>query len=118
MRLLDLRRAGARSVDAFDSHGFSLVPLMRGEGHVAVARLEAGGRIGRHPAVAAQALVVVEGTATVSGEDGMPMEIGPGLAALWEPGEQHETRTERGLVAVIVEGDLGHAAGPEVLRDL
>jgi quercetin dioxygenase-like cupin family protein len=118
MRILDLRRAGARPINSFDSRDFDLVPLLRGEAHVAVARLGPGGRIGRHPAVVAQVLVVVEGTARVSGADGAPMDLGPGLAALWEAGEEHETRTEHGLLAVIVEGDVGQPPGPEALRDI
>ena len=58
-------------------------------------------------------------TATVSGHDGVAVEIGPGQAAVWEPNEPHETRSEHGLTALVVEGDLdiGGLAGAEAAVD-
>ena len=53
-----------------------------------------------------QLLAVINGSASVSGADGLQSTIGPGQAALWEPGEEHETRTSNGLMAVIVEGKI------------
>jgi len=70
-----------------------------------IARLEAGGCIGRHPAVVGQLLVLLSGAATVTGDDGQPVEIVPGQAALWAAGESHETRSRTGMVAAIVEAD-------------
>ena len=37
----------------------------------------------------------------------------PGQAAVWEPDESHETRSEHGLTALIVEGDLDIGAPGE-----
>jgi quercetin dioxygenase-like cupin family protein len=56
-------------------------------------------------AVVDQCLVVVEGDAEVSGEDGTSHVIHPGSAALWIAGESHETRSRSGLTALIVEAD-------------
>ena len=77
------------------------------------------GVIGRHPAAGRQLLAVVSGDATVSGHDGVAVEIGPGQAAVWEPNEPHETRSEHGLTALVVEGDLdiGGLAGAEAAVD-
>jgi len=33
-------------------------------------------------------------------------ELGPGEAAVWEPGEWHETLSEQGVTAIVVEGDF------------
>lgn len=83
-----------------------IAPLGRlGAAQATVARLAARGVIGRHDAVGAQLLAVLEGTAIVSGADGTEHEIGPGRAAIWDAGESHETRTTTGLVALILEGD-------------
>ena len=68
--------------------------------------------IGRHPAAARQLLVVLSGDATVSGRDEEAIEIGPGQAVVWEPGESHETRSQRGLLGFLVEGDLDVRTGP------
>jgi quercetin dioxygenase-like cupin family protein len=70
----------------------------------AVFRLEAGGRIARHPADVPQLLVVLEGGGEVSGEDAAFAPIGAGEAVFWREGEEHETVTATGLTALILEG--------------
>jgi hypothetical protein len=46
----------------------------------------------------------VSGEGTVSGADGAEQAIAAGVAAVWEPGEEHETRSEAGLTALVIEG--------------
>ena len=106
MRLVRFGVREGRPIDRFGSAGFSITPLARlGEGQVVCARLERGGRIGRHPASGRQLLAVVDGLGTVSGEDGIAHAVTPGDAVVWEPGEEHETQTVEGLTAIIVEGE-------------
>jgi mannose-6-phosphate isomerase-like protein (cupin superfamily) len=106
MRLLRFGPLEGRPIERFGSVGFSIAPLARiGDGQLVCARLEPGGRIGRHPAVGRQLLAVVAGSGTVSGGDGVERQVGPGDAVVWEPGEEHETRTDAGLTAIIVEGE-------------
>lgn len=106
MRLVRFGQAESRAIDRFGSAGFAVAPLARtGSGQVVCARLDPGGRIGRHPAVGRQLLAVVAGTAIVSGADGIEQRLSSGDAVVWEPGEEHETRTDEGLTAIIVEGD-------------
>ena len=113
MRVLSLGAVRGRPVDSHGSTGCSVAGLgLTADAHLVVVTLRAGGTIGRHPAAARQLLVVVAGEATVSGADGVPVEIGPGEAAVWEPGEAHETRSDRGLTAFVVEGDVDVATGP------
>jgi len=71
----------------------------------AVFRLAAGGRIARHPARCPQILAVLEGTGEVNGPNGQAEPIVPGDAVYWAEGEAHETRTDVGLTALIIEGD-------------
>jgi quercetin dioxygenase-like cupin family protein len=70
-----------------------------------VYRIAPGGRMARHPATVRQLLVVVDGSGWVSGRDGREEPIGAGEAVVWEPGEEHETRSAEGLTAVIVQSD-------------
>ena len=80
-------------------------PLARGAAvQVAVFRLAPGGRIGRHAATVPQILAVVEGSGWASG-DGGSHPLGPGDAVFWSKGEEHETWTEEGLAAVVLEGE-------------
>jgi quercetin dioxygenase-like cupin family protein len=71
----------------------------------AVFRLEAGGRIARHPADVPQILAVLEGEAQVSGADGAVESLGPGEAVYWAQGEAHETASVSGATALILEGN-------------
>jgi quercetin dioxygenase-like cupin family protein len=71
----------------------------------AVFRLAAGGRIVRHPATVPQILAVLEGEGRVSGADGEFEPIAAGEAVFWPAGEEHETVSERGLTALVLEAD-------------
>lgn len=62
-----------------------------------------GGRIARHPAVGEQVLVVLEGEATVSGGDGVAVEVAAGDVVRWAAGEEHETVARTRVVAIAVE---------------
>lgn len=111
MRVFPVGELTAREVTSFGSSGFGVVPVAAAA-HVVVARLAPGGRIGRHPAVVDQCLVVLSGEAEVSGEDGVVHVLHPGAAALWTAGESHETFSKPGLSAVIIES-AGFAAAFE-----
>ena len=63
------------------------------------------GLVGRHPAVVAQLFVVVRGTGWVSGADGLRIQISVGEAVLWEPGEEHESGSDEGMTALVVEAE-------------
>lgn len=107
MRILELSQTPHRPIDAHGSQGFSVGAFgITAESHLVMVRLAPRGWIGRHPAAGRQLLVVIEGDAIVSGGDGVDVEIGVGQAAVWEPDEQHATRSRSGLVAMVVEGDL------------
>ncbi len=118
MRILDLSSAPRRPVEAHASVGFSIAAIgITAETHLVAVSLRPGGVIGRHPAAGRQLLVVLTGDAVVSGSDGEAVAIGPGQAAVWEPGEPHETRSVTGVSALVVEGDLdlgapGHHVDP------
>lgn len=108
MQILDASTYADRPVDRFDSAGFFVGPGGTSL-HAVVVRLDPGGRIGRRPAVVAQLLVPIVGSGLVSGADGALHEISPGQVALWHQGEEHETSTRTGLLALILEGDLSEA---------
>jgi quercetin dioxygenase-like cupin family protein len=76
-------------------------------------RLEAGGRVGRHPAAAGQLFIVVEGKGFVRGGEGEEEPIAAGEAAFWEPGEEHDARTDEGLTAIVLESDRIDVRAPE-----
>jgi quercetin dioxygenase-like cupin family protein len=70
---------------------------------VDVLTVAAGGRVGRHPTRLWQLFAVVSGEGWVAGADGNPEPIRAGEAALWEPGEEHESGSEGGMVVCVVQ---------------
>jgi quercetin dioxygenase-like cupin family protein len=71
----------------------------------AIFRFEPGGRLRRHPSTYPQILAVLEGSGEVSGANGVDEPIGAGEAVFWHEGEDHETKSEAGLTALIIEGE-------------
>ena len=107
MQVLRFPLEDAAPIDRFESQHAMVNPLSRvhGDGAVAVIRLGAGGVVGRHPTVRTQLFVVVEGAGVVSGDDGADVPIEQGQAALWRAGESHESRSDSGMTAVVIEID-------------
>ena len=107
MRILSLADLPHRPIDAHGSRGFSVGAFgITADAHLVAVTLAPNGSIGRHPASGRQLLVVLSGVAEVAGAEGTVRRLEAGQAAVWEPGELHETRSPTGLVAMIVEGDL------------
>jgi quercetin dioxygenase-like cupin family protein len=81
-------------------------PLAAGaQVQAAIFRLAPNGRIARHPATVPQILAVLEGAGRVSGADGQFQPIAVGEAVFWSASEEHETETEDGLTALVLEAD-------------
>ena len=90
----------------YGSQGARVSFLARAAG-VRVVRIELdpGGCLAMHPAGSPQLFVVADGEGTVATEDAPPEPVAAGTAVWWSAGERHETRSERGLVALVVEAE-------------
>ena len=69
----------------------------------AIFRVAAGGGLRRHRATYPQILAALDGSGVVSGADGVDEPIVAGEAVYWHEGEDHETRSARGLTALVIE---------------
>ena len=96
--------AGEHEIDRFESVAARVRPVSP-EAHVAVISIGAGGTVGRHPAAARQLFVVVRGSGWVAGGDGEREPIATGEAVLWDAGEDHQSGTDEGLTALVVEAE-------------
>ena len=97
--------------------GVTIAPLTEpvsagGPVQAAIFRLAPNGRIARHPATVPQILAVLEGSGSVCGADGDFQPISAGEAVFWSQGEEHETRTDHGLTALVIEGEGLQPARP------
>jgi quercetin dioxygenase-like cupin family protein len=103
MRVLnDLPR---RPIEAHGSRNASASILGRGDAHVVRIELGPDGLLGLHPASVPQLFVVIEGSGWVRTEHGEDEPVVAGTVVHWDAGESHETRTEQGLVALVVEAE-------------
>lgn len=113
MRIFRFDEEVSRQISDFGSR-LKLSPLIA-EGSsalVQVMHLPSGGRIGRQQTTEQQLFVVVSGSGWVSGAEGRRRNLGVGYAALWETGEDHETGSEAGLMAICVTGNFDVSALP------
>nr|WP_241744542.1 cupin domain-containing protein [Cellulosimicrobium arenosum] len=83
----------------------ALPPATDGRTQVHVARVAAGGTIGRHRATRTQVFAVVAGECTVVGDDDARATVTPGRLALWSPGEEHQSWAVSDSVVVVLETD-------------
>lgn len=107
MRIYRFGRDAGRPVERHGSRGVVFSPIVHRaeEAYAGCMYLEPGGVIGRHEAAMDQLLLVVGGSAFVSGAGTEAVEVVSGCAVFWERGEVHETRAGAGgLVAVVLEG--------------
>jgi len=118
MRLFRFDPEIGRSIEKYGSEGLKFAPVLGVDAHVHVGcmHLEAGGRVGRHPAPIPQLFLVVAGEGWVSGETGDRVPVKAGTAAYWDASESHEAGTFTGMTAIVVEAGSMEppAAMPEI----
>jgi quercetin dioxygenase-like cupin family protein len=102
MRRVDL--LGEREVTAPGSVS-ARVKRLAPQAHAVVIEIGPGGVVARHPAVVPQLFVVARGSGWVSGADGAREGIAAGEAVLWEPGEEHESGSDEGMTALVIESE-------------
>lgn len=121
MQLFRFDAAVARPITQFSSASVAIAPIARPESsdsQLVAMHFTAGGHLGRHPARGAQLFLVVAGAGWVAGADGARMAIGAGMAALWEPDEAHESGSDQGMTAIVLEAESLDPAAlmPEAAR--
>lgn len=100
MRFVEL--SGDREIDRYESTA-ARVRRLAAEAHVAVVEIRPGGAVGRHPAASRQLFAVARGSGWVAGGGGTRAPIEAGQAVLWEEGEDHESGSDDGMLAIVVE---------------
>jgi quercetin dioxygenase-like cupin family protein len=73
--------------------------------HVGCMYLEENGVIGYHQAVVSQLLLIMNGEGYVRGDKEEYIKVQSGDAVIWEKDEWHETKTETGLTAIVIESE-------------
>lgn len=107
MKIYRLKPEDRRTITAYGSEGAEITPILRSATacHVAQLKLSAGGSVGLHPAVGEQVFLVLEGEGWVEGETGERVAVRSGEAAYWTNGENHQSGSNKGLTALLIEGE-------------
>ncbi len=93
-------------VRGFGSHDVSLSRILRTTNDVQIGCFygQPGGVIALHQAVGPQLLLVVQGQGWIRGKDEPRTPVHAGQTVYWKDGEWHETGSESGMTAIVVEG--------------
>jgi len=105
MKLYRFDREVGKSIDAYNSSRFIIARIARlfEEAVINCAYLETNGVIGYHQVTIPQVFLVVQGEGWVRNETSERVSIKAGEAVYWGKDEWHESGTERGMTAIIIE---------------
>ncbi|HDR7356007.1 cupin domain-containing protein [Bacillus wiedmannii] len=106
MKIFDFSEKVGKKISAFQSN-FIMSKILNHKGnvHIGAMHLRENGIIGYHEAVVSQLLLIVDGEGYVCGADKEKVKVEAGQAVFWEKGELHETSTEKGLMAIVIESE-------------
>ncbi|MGE6551597.1 cupin [Bacillus mycoides] len=106
MKIFDFSGKMGKHISVFQSN-FIMSKILNHQGniHIGAMHLQENGIIGYHEAVVSQLLLIVDGEGYVCGANKEKVKIEAGQAVFWEKGELHETSTEKGLMAIVIESD-------------
>jgi quercetin dioxygenase-like cupin family protein len=107
MDIYDIRTIPERTVSEFGSSGaqWSAITRSEGECHVGRMRIEPGGVVGMHTTRTDQLFLVIDGSGWTRVADEPRRNLMVGDAVLWRTGEHHESGTDTGMTAIIVQAE-------------
>jgi quercetin dioxygenase-like cupin family protein len=97
-------------ISAFGSQNAVISRILRSTGGIQFGCFHLGpnGVIGHHQATCPQLFLVIQGEGWVRSGDGEKVTIHAGQAAFWETGEWHESGTDSGMSAIVLESEDLH----------
>lgn len=106
MKIYQFHKEKGKHVTAFESD-FILTRIIQTEKVASIGCMYLGenGIVGYHPAVVPQLLLVLNGEGFVRGEEEHYIHVQAGDAVFWEKDEWHETKSENGLTAIVIQSE-------------
>lgn len=105
MKFYRMNEKNAKQVTQYNSN-FLINSFMHlnSELRISVMTLKENGIIGFHQATTPQLFYLLEGEGVVCNEEKKYYSVQKGMAVFWNSSAWHETKSEQGLVALIIEG--------------
>ncbi|MFD1849866.1 cupin domain-containing protein [Oceanobacillus bengalensis] len=106
MKIYTFANTSGKKITHFNSN-FIMTKILNSdrEMHIGCLYIDRDGVVGYHKAIAPQLFLVVEGEGEVRGKEDVYVKVKKGDAVFWEKDEWHETLTNFGLTAMVIEGD-------------
>lgn len=106
MKFYKFNKKSGKEISKFDSN-FIMSRIIQTDKPTSIGciHLEENGVIGYHQAVTSQLLLVLNGEGSVRGETEEYCYVGGGDAVFWKKGEWHETKSENGMTAIVIESE-------------
>ncbi|MDP5272967.1 cupin [Chengkuizengella axinellae] len=107
MKMFRFDQEVGKEIHAFDSKNLIMSRIIKESVslHIGCMFIGPDGIVGNHQAPGPQLFLVVDGQGFVRGKEDIIKSIKKGQAAFWEPGEWHETTSEKGMTAIVIEGE-------------
>ncbi|MFD0047864.1 cupin [Actinomycetes bacterium NPDC127524] len=104
MKVYQFNKEVGKKITKFDSNFvLSRITNIEKAAHIGCMHLDANGLIGYHQADVPQLLLIVSGEGRVRGETDEYLKVHSGEAVFWDKDEWHETKTDTGLTAIVIE---------------
>lgn len=104
MEIYQFKKEAGNKITKFNSDFImSRIIQTQKKAHIGCMHLDENGIIGYHQAVVPQLLLIVSGVGWVRSETGGFIKVHSGEAIFWENDEWHETKTDTGLTAIVIE---------------
>lgn len=106
MKVFRFDPAAGKEIEQFGSVKaiISRILHLETEAEISSVYIRPNGKIGYHQAVTPQLFLLVQGTGWIKGATEEKLSVREGQAIFWEQGEWHESGSETGMTAVIIEG--------------
>lgn len=106
MEFYDFRKEAGMQITKYDSNFImSRIARTQSPTSIGVMHLDKNGIIGFHQDTKPQLLLILSGEGSVCSESKEYYKVHPGVAVYWEKDEWHETKTEQGMTALVIESD-------------
>lgn len=106
MEIYSFRKEYGKRITTFNSDFFmSRIIQTDKKTSIGYMYLEENGIIGYHQAVVPQLLLILSGEGYVCNDRLIRHKVETGDAVFWEKGEWHETKTHKGLTAIVIESE-------------
>ena len=106
MRILRYDSGAGREIKEYNSSNVFISPILQIEKGAVIHLMsfDPHGIIGSHQAVGPQVMLIAQGEGWVRSEGPEPIPVAEGDAVFWDLGEWHESGSESGMTALVIEG--------------